>query len=74
MLGRDNFVSNIISDGSGESDLYLTFTFAFSFPDVQDGSPEAAERAKTVSETAKKAVSMSINEIRELVESGEIKA
>ena len=52
----------------------MCFTFAFSFPDVQDGSPEAAERAKTVSETAKKAVSMSINEIRELVESGEIKA
>ena len=44
MIDLGSHVANTISDGDGESDLYLTFTFGWNFPDIQEGSKEAAEK------------------------------
>jgi hypothetical protein len=66
-------IQNIISQGpGGEHDLYLTFTFAFVFPDVEEGSPEAAEKVTQMKEMSNKVVPGSVVEIRELAQKGEI--
>ena len=74
MIGRGTFISNIISDGSGESNLYLTFAFSWNFPDVQEGTSEATEMVQKLRKVADTAVIMSIDETRQLVQRGEIKA
>ena len=67
-------VTNLISQNA-DGELLLTFTFAFGPRDgVLDEGPEAeATEAKQVA-SAKEAVSHTIQVIRTLVESGEIKA
>ncbi|KAI0094382.1 hypothetical protein BDY19DRAFT_988233 [Irpex rosettiformis] len=67
MVDLGNTISNIISDGEGESDLYLTFTFNLNFPDIQEGTQEATERAERMQGTAETAVGMTINQIRSTV-------
>ncbi|KAI0785431.1 hypothetical protein BC629DRAFT_1517054 [Irpex lacteus] len=64
MVGRDTHIANIISDGEGESDLYLTFTFNWNVPGLVEGSLEAAERLEVMRNTAKTAVGKSIDQIR----------
>lgn len=74
MLDVGTVISNTISDGDGESDLYLTFTFAWNFPDIHPGYPEEKVKREQLKDTAKEAVIMSINEVRDLVQRGEVKA
>lgn len=74
MVDFGNYISNIISAGDGESDLYLTFTFALNFPEIEEGTPEAEARAQQVAGAAKGATTSSINEIRTLVQTGAIKS
>lgn len=75
MVDLGTFISNIISTGEGdESDLYLTFTFAWNFPDIQEGSSEAQARAAAMAGSAKEAVTHTLKQIRELAQKGELKA
>lgn len=64
MVGRDTHIANIISDGEGESDLYLTFAFNWNIPDLVEGSQEAADGLEVMRNTAKVAVGKSIEQIR----------
>jgi hypothetical protein len=66
-------VSNIISRGAGgENDLYLTYTFVIDFPDVEEGTPEAAAKAAEVHGMGAKVVPHVIQTIRNLVVEGKI--
>lgn len=60
-------ISNIISVGNEETDLYLTFTFSWNFPDVVEDSEEALIKAKTLECMAREVVPHTINQIRALV-------
>ena len=74
MTGIGTRIQNTISDGDGESDLYLTFTCAWNFPDVKEGSPEEAEKTEQFSKQGREAVMKTIEQIRELVQQGVVKA
>ncbi|KAI0686646.1 hypothetical protein BC835DRAFT_451470 [Cytidiella melzeri] len=67
MVGLGTTISNIISAGEGESDLYLTFTFNWNFPDIQEGTQEAVEKVQQLERMAKEAVMLTIKQIREMV-------
>jgi hypothetical protein len=67
MVELGTSIANIISAGEGESDLYLTFTFSWNFPHIQEGTSEAHEKWQQVQEMAKGGVLMTINEIRDNV-------
>ena len=64
MVDLGNRVSNIISTGDGESDLYLTFTFVWNAPDMQDGTAEAAGKDAQYSQMAGEAVNSTIKQLR----------
>ncbi|GJE89537.1 DUF1857 domain-containing protein [Phanerochaete sordida] len=74
MIDVGTVISNIVSDGEGESDLYLTFNFAWNFPDIHPGSAEETTKRAQLKEGAKGAVLQSLKEIRDLVQKGEVKA
>jgi hypothetical protein len=65
-------VQNIISRGPGEHELYITYTFVFVFPDVEPGTPEAAQKVAQMTGMAGKVVPGGVAEMRELAEKGEI--
>lgn len=73
MVDFGNYISNIISTGDGESDLYLTFTFAWDFPNIHEGTPEATEKERQFSQMSRESTATSVNEIRDLVQKGAIK-
>jgi hypothetical protein len=66
-------ISNTISDGDGESDLYLTFTFVWNYPNIKPGSKEEAEKKSQFAGQAREAVLTSIKQIRDLVQKGVVK-
>lgn len=68
MVDADNRISNIISSGSGESDLYLTFTFVWNVPDVSEGTAEATETQNQFQKSGEGAVMSTIAELRELAQ------
>lgn len=70
MVDLGNAISNIISTGDGESDMYLTFTFSMNAPALLDGSPEATEKLKAMEGIAKGAVNSTIEHIRDAVVAG----
>ena len=72
MADSRTVISNIISTGEDESDLYLTFTFEWNFPNIVEGSEEAAAQAKTLAGMAKEVVPHTIDEIRAMVKDGTI--
>lgn len=74
MVGTETFISNIISTGDGESDLYLTFSFVWDMPDIQEGSDAAKAKQAQFENGAGAAVQQSVNEIRALVQAGELGA
>ena len=65
-------ISNIISNGANETDLYLTFTFSWNFPEIVEGSEEAAAKAKMFAQTARQVVPHTVAQIREMVKEGTI--
>lgn len=65
-------VSNIISTGENEADLYLTFTFSWNFAEITEGTEEAAAKAKTLAQMAQQVVPHTIEQIRTLVREGAI--
>ena len=68
MVDVDNRISNIISSGDGESDLYLTFTFEWNFPEIAEGTAEATTKQQELQESGQEAVATSIAQLRELVQ------
>jgi hypothetical protein len=73
MRERDTRVSNIISRGpGGEHDLYLTYTFAIDFPDIVEGTPEAAAKLAEIEGMSSKVVPHVVLTIRNLVVEGKI--
>ncbi|GAA94353.1 uncharacterized protein L969DRAFT_53097 [Mixia osmundae IAM 14324] len=72
MVGKGSQISNIITPGSGESDLYLTYTFSFNEPTIEPGTPEAEAKLKQYTEQAKGVVPRSVDEIRDMVKQGKI--
>jgi hypothetical protein len=72
MLANDVRIANIISEGP-DGELYLTFTFDWPFPDVADGSPEAAAKEEEIRQLSVKTVAATIDVIRKLVETDALK-
>ena len=72
-VDHGSFISNIISDGKSESDLFLTFTFSWNFPDVEEGTSEATEKIQQVTQMAEASTTTTVSEIRDLVQKGVIK-
>ncbi|EKM59984.1 uncharacterized protein PHACADRAFT_170567 [Phanerochaete carnosa HHB-10118-sp] len=62
------------SDGDGETDLYLTYNHTWNFPEIHPGSPEEKEKREQMkwSINESMAVAVSINELRDLVQEGEV--
>ena len=69
-------IVNIISPGpkhdSDPSDLYLTFTFEWHFPDLEAGSKQAEEKRRQMQELGTKTVGHTIDVLREMAERGEL--
>lgn len=65
-------ISNIVSVGEDETDLYLTFTFAWNVPEVAEGTEEAATKTKAMTQVARQVVPDTIEQIRLLVKDGTI--
>ena len=72
MAELGNAVSNIVSVGENETDLYLTFTFTWNFPNIAEGSTEAAEKEKMMVGMAQEVVPHTIEQIRMMVKEGSI--
>ncbi|KAF1960211.1 DUF1857-domain-containing protein [Byssothecium circinans] len=64
-------IRNIVSEGA-EGGLYMTYTFEFKFPDLKEGSTQAAKETEKLKAMAKKAVDSSIETIRAMVLDGRI--
>jgi hypothetical protein len=72
MLEKTMDVTNMISTGTSEEDLYLTFAFVQDFPELSEGSPEAAARSQQMRSAARGAVQKTIDVIRQMVVDGKI--
>lgn len=71
MIGAGNFITNTISNGKGgPDDLYLTFTFEWDFPDIQEGSKEAEEKEALLKQDM--GVLHSIEVMRAMVRNGQL--
>ncbi len=63
----------MISEGAGGADdLYMTYMFEFSLPDIKEGSEELEKERQRLKAMAKMAVEKSIETIREMVKDGRI--
>lgn len=67
-----SFVTNTISNGAGENELYLTFTFEWIFPNVEEGSKLAEEKYAQLNSQSAVAVSHTIEVIRGWVRDGNL--
>ncbi len=65
-------ISNIVSVGEDETDLYLTFTFSWNVAEIAEGTEEAAAKAKAMTQMARQVVPDTIEQIRLLVKEGTI--
>ena len=72
-LDSGGFISNLISQGKDETDLYLTYYFEWPYPKVEDGSEEAKKLSEQLWDTARKTVQHSIDVAREMKSKGELK-
>ncbi len=66
-------ISNIVSLGDGgDTDMYLTFTFTWNFPKIQEGSEEATTKAKQLTEMSKNAAAHTVKQVREMLKDGSL--
>jgi len=70
-IGSANRVLNIVSAGL-EGELYLTFTFEWDHPELDQGSEEVIEQQKVFQGSAPKAVAGMLVEVRKMVEEGRL--
>jgi hypothetical protein len=73
MIEADSFVTNTISTGTqGPDDLYLTFTFEWNFPAIQEGSQEAEDKEKQLKQEGVLGISYATDVIRAMVRDGKL--
>ncbi len=68
-----SFISNIVSQGKDETELYLTFYFEWTYPDIQEGSEEEKKTVAQLLAMAKGVVQETIDVGRKMVKEGEVK-
>ena len=73
-LDNGTFISNIVSQGQDEKDLYLTFYFKWPFPQIEAGSTEEKETSDKLWAMAKDSVQATIDHTRQFVKEGKIGA
>ena len=71
-LDSGAFISNIVSQGQDEKDLYLTFYFKWPFPQIEAGSTEEKETSEKLWAMAKESVQATIDHTRQFVQEGKI--
>jgi hypothetical protein len=69
MIGTDTIITNTISKGAGENELYMTFTFEWDFPNIQGGS-EASDKEEELTKEGALVVPSAIDQIRNMVREG----
>jgi Domain of unknown function (DUF1857) len=72
MINMGNVITNTISTGAGADELYLTFTFEWDFPDMQEGSLAETKRKEKLIEEAAYIVPHTIDQIRNMVREGKL--
>jgi hypothetical protein len=65
-------VSNMISVGASDEELYITFSFGWEYPGVVEGSPEAEEKEEGMRRIGRTAVRKTIDIIRQMVVEGKL--
>ena len=71
-MGSGSFITNTISHGENENELYLTFTFEWNFPDIEHGSKLAEEKYAQLKAQSAIVVPRTIEVIREWVRNGNL--
>ena len=71
-LDAGNFISNIVSQGQDEKDLYLTFYFEWPLPQIEPGSKEEKDRSDKLWTLARESVQATIDHTRTLVKEGKV--
>ena len=72
-LDSGGFISNSISQGKDETDLYLTYYFEWPYPEMEEGSEEAKKLSDQLWEMAKTTVQHTVDVTREMKSKGELK-
>ena len=65
-------ITNTMSRGAGEDELYLTYAFEWDFPDIKEGSEEANEKERQLAEEGVRGVPYGIDTIRAMVREGKL--
>lgn len=74
MIDSGSFVTNTISTGAGENELFLTFTFQWVFPDGQfePGTKAYEEKFAELVKQAAQVVPHTVEVIREWAKEGQL--
>jgi hypothetical protein len=72
MAEANTVITNTISTGAGENELYLTYTFQWDFPSIKEGSEEANEKERQLAEQGAQGVPYAIDTIRAMVQEGKL--
>ena len=71
-LSNGTFISNIVSRGKVDTDLYLTFYFEWQYPKLEEGSEEVKETEQKLLGMANGAVQHTIDLARDLAREGKL--
>ena len=71
-LDSGAFISNLVSQGKDETDLYLTFYFEWNYPNIKEGSREEKETSHTLWGMAEKTVQHTIDYARNMAKEGKL--
>lgn len=66
-LDSGAFISNIVSQGQNDKDLYLTFFFEWPFPNIQSGSTEEKDTTERLWNLARETVKHTIDSARAMI-------
>lgn len=69
-LDSGAFISNIVSQGHDETDLYLTFFFEWPFPNIEPDSKDEKETSDRLWKLARESVQQTIDHARSMVKEG----
>jgi len=72
IIETGNFMTNTISTGASEDELYLTFTFDGEFLGLHEGSKEAEKKGDQLARQAAVVVLHTIDQIRTMVREGKL--
>lgn len=72
MAEAGTVITNTISTGVGENELYLTYTFEWDFPGIEEGSEEANEKERQLTKEGVRGVPHAIDVMRAMVREGKL--